>query len=73
MIATIKEIRQLSIEERILMVEAIWDSIAEDTTSEDLRIPEAEKKMLLKRFEDFKSGDQKTYSWDEVVSYAKEP
>jgi hypothetical protein len=29
--------------------------------------------MILKRFEDFKSGDQKTYSWDEVVSYAKEP
>ncbi|MCX8490708.1 MAG: addiction module protein [Cyclobacteriaceae bacterium] len=69
----IKEIKKLSVEERIEMVEAIWDSIAEDTTSESLRISDEEKQMILKRFEKFKAGDQKTYSWDGVVTYAKEP
>lgn len=69
----IKEIKKLSVEERILMVEEIWDSIAEDTTSEELKIPEEEKQEIIKRLEDFKSGKQKTYSWEEVKSYAKEP
>jgi putative addiction module component (TIGR02574 family) len=69
----IKEIKKLSVEERIEMVEAIWDSIAEDTTPESLRISDEEKQMILKRFEKFKAGDQKTYSWDQVVTYAKEP
>ena len=69
----IKEIKKLSVEERILMVEEIWDSIAEDTTSEKLQISEEEKKKILDRFEDYKSGKQKTYSWDEVKMYAKEP
>ena len=69
----IKEIRKLSVEERILMVEEIWDSIAEGTSSEELLIPEEEKKEILKRLEDYKSGKQKTYSWDEVKMYAKEP
>ena len=69
----IKEIRKLSVEERILIVEAIWDSIAEDTTPENLKISEAEKKEVLRRLEDFKSGNQKTYSWEDVKMYAKEP
>ena len=69
----LKEIRKLSVEERILMVEAIWDSIAEDTTPEDLLIPESEKKEILKRFDQFKSSDLKTYNWEEVKTYAKEP
>ena len=68
----IKDIKKLSVEERILMVEEIWDSIAEDTTSKELQIPEDEKQEILKRFEEFKSGKQKTYSWEEVKMYAKE-
>jgi putative addiction module component, TIGR02574 family len=69
----IKQIRKLSVEERMQMVEAIWDSIAEDATSEGLRIPEEEKKEILKRLEAFKAGDQKTYSWEEVKMYVREP
>jgi len=69
----LKEIRKLSIEERILMVESIWDSIAEDTNPEGLAISETEKQEVMKRFSDFKNSSQKTYSWDEVKSYALEP
>ena len=67
------DILELSVAERILLVEDIWDSIAEDTNPEGLAIPEAEKAEIMKRFNDFKNGSQKTYSWDEVKSYAFEP
>ena len=69
----LKEIRKLSVEERILMVESIWDSIAEDTNPEGLAIPEEEKQEIIKRFKDFKNCNSKTYSWEEVKSYALEP
>jgi putative addiction module component (TIGR02574 family) len=69
----LREIKKLSVEERILIVEEIWDSIAEDTTPKQLQIPEEEKKEILKRYEDYKSGKVKTYSWEEVKMYAKEP
>jgi len=69
----IKEIRKLSVEERILMVESIWDSIAEDTIPEGLPIPENEKQEILQRFNNFKNNKSNTYTWDEVKSYALEP
>lgn len=69
----IKEIRKLSVEERILMVEAIWDSIAEDTAEERLEISESEKNEILRRLEEHKSGKSKSYTWEEVKLYAKEP
>lgn len=69
----INEIRKLSVEERILMVEEIWDSIANDTSSEELKISEEEKQEIIRRLENHKLKNQKTYSWDEVKLYAKEP
>jgi putative addiction module component (TIGR02574 family) len=69
----IKEIRKLSVDERIEMVEAIWDSIAEDATPSELKISTEEQKEILRRYEEFKKGNQSTYSWEEVVMYAKEP
>ena len=69
----LKEIRKLSVEERLSLVESIWDSIADDTNPDGIAIPEAEKAEILKRFNEFKAGNQKTYSWDEVKSYALEP
>ncbi|NOS92358.1 MAG: hypothetical protein HOP30_10585 [Cyclobacteriaceae bacterium] len=69
----ITEIRKLSVDERIEMVEAIWDSIAEDTTPSDLKISVKEKEEILRRFEEYKSSAKSTYSWEDVVMYAKEP
>ena len=69
----IKEIRKLSIEERVLIVESIWDSIAEDSNPEGLPVPEEERQEILKRFSEFKNGNGKIYSWEEVKSYALEP
>ncbi|MBX2893872.1 MAG: addiction module protein [Cyclobacteriaceae bacterium] len=69
---TLSDIKKLSIEERLTLVESIWDSITEDTSTE-LQIPSEEKQEILKRFDEFKRGDQKTYSWDEVKVYVREP
>jgi putative addiction module component (TIGR02574 family) len=65
-----KEIRQLSVEERILMVEAIWDSIEEDTIG-PTSLTKDQEKELLKRIELHESGKGKTYTWDEVRSMLK--
>jgi putative addiction module component (TIGR02574 family) len=66
-----KEIRQLSVEERILMVEAIWDSIEEDTVNPD-PLTEEQKKELARRIELHESGKGKSYIWDEVKSRLRE-
>jgi putative addiction module component (TIGR02574 family) len=63
----LKEIKKLSVEERILMVEAIWDSIAEDAGSEVTLTPDQEAE-LDRRIAIHESGKGKTYSWDEVKS-----
>jgi putative addiction module component (TIGR02574 family) len=68
----IKEILELSVPEKIILVETIWDSIAQNPTS-PLKIPESHKEEILRRYEDYKAGNQKTYTWDEVKAYALEP
>ena len=46
----LKEILKLSIPERILLVEAIWDSIAAEPSS--LELSEDHKKILNERLEE---------------------
>jgi len=68
----IKEIKLLSVEERILMVEVIWDSIAEDSDSSDVDfLTEEQKKELDRRIDLHESGKGKTYTWDEVKARLK--
>lgn len=68
----LKEIKLLSVEERILMVEAIWDSIAEDSDSSDVDfLTEEQKKELDRRIDLHESGKGKTYTWDEVKARLK--
>lgn len=70
---TLDEIKKLSLEERINLVESIWDSIAEETTPAELKISQEEKEEIQRRYADFKKGNQKTYTWEEVKSYVFEP
>ncbi len=65
-----KEIKLLSVEERILMVEAIWDSIAEDSNDADF-LTEEQKKELDRRIDLHESGKGKTYTWEEVKARLK--
>ena len=58
------EAKKLSIPERILLVEEVWNSIVED--QEKLPLTNAQREELNERIEDYKSSPQKGCSWDEV-------
>ena len=60
----IEEIKKLSVEERLQMVEAIWDSIDQDTV--DLDLTPDQKEELDRRIEKHERGEGKTYSWEEI-------
>ena len=61
---TIEEIRQLSIAERIQLVEDIWDSIA--AAPEPLEITPAQRAELDQRLEDYQQDSTAGATWDEV-------
>jgi len=60
----LKKILKLSVDERIHLVQTIWDSIAADT--ETTEISEEHKKILDERLEAHKNNPNDVVSWDEV-------
>jgi putative addiction module component (TIGR02574 family) len=67
--ATLKEIATLSIEERISLVQAIWDSIAAEQVYWDLT--EAQKQELDCRINDCEANPDKVMTWEEIKSSVK--
>lgn len=65
----LKDILQLSVAERILLVEAIWDTLPEEM---DLEFTEAQKKEIDRRLDLYEKGETKTYSWEEVKQSLKQ-
>jgi len=64
-----KDILKLSILERILMVEAIWDSIAEN--DEKLELTDEVKELLDSRIEAHKNNPSDGSSWEDVKERIK--
>ncbi len=64
-----QEILKLSVPERILMVEAIWVSIAEKY--EELELPSETKQLLDDRLEAHKNNPNEGSCWDEVKAKIK--
>ena len=64
----LQEILKLSKPERILMVEAIWDSIADEGDEGDFELTEAQQKELDLRSKNIRTGKSRLSSWDEVES-----
>ncbi|KAA3617152.1 MAG: addiction module protein [Calditrichaeota bacterium] len=60
----IKEIDQLKVDEKITLVEKIWDSIAKQNNV--LPMHDWQKAELDKRYELFRQGELKTYDWQTV-------
>lgn len=58
----VSEILQLSVAERIQIVEDIWDSISE--SPESLFLSEAEKKELDKRLESYDQTPNEGIEWE---------
>jgi putative addiction module component (TIGR02574 family) len=62
--ATLENIEQLSVAERIQLVEDIWDSIAR--TPQVLELPESQRQELDARVESHHHGADAGSSWAEV-------
>jgi len=65
----IKKILQLSVEERIHLVQTIWDSIAVDT--EATGVSEDHKLILDKRLKAHSNDPSDVVSWNEVKKSAR--
>jgi putative addiction module component (TIGR02574 family) len=66
--ATLTEITSLSVEERLRIVEAIWDSIEAD--SEDLELTPAQREMLERRLAAHAANPDAVVPWEVVKAEA---
>ena len=62
--AIIKEIDKLSLSEKLILVEDIWDSIARNNAI--LPMPEWQKVELDKRYSDYKSAKLSLHDWESL-------
>ena len=60
----IKEIDNLGLSEKLILVEDIWDSIARNNA--ELPMPEWQKSELDKRYRDYKNGKLKLHNWEGI-------
>ena len=63
-------IQELSVSERILLAEQLWDSVISDQVS--IEISESQKKELEKRLSTYNKDQNPGKSWDEIkLKYSK--
>ncbi|MEH2162287.1 MAG: addiction module protein [Nostoc sp.] len=67
--ATLNEIATLSVEDRICIVQAIWDSIAAEQVYPDLS--DAQKQELDRRIADSDSNPDNVLTWKEIKASIK--
>ena len=61
---SIQQILKLSLSERILLVETIWDSVEAD--SKRIPVTEDQIRIVEKRMAEYKKNPTKVRSWDKV-------
>ncbi len=67
--ATLNEIVSLNVEDRIRLVQAIWDSIADVQAYDDLT--EQQKRELDDRIDDYDLNPDNVLTWDEIKASVK--
>ena len=67
--AALNEITALSIEDRIRLVQAIWDSIAAEQAYPDLT--EVQKRELDRRITDYEANPDNILTWEEIKASIK--
>jgi putative addiction module component (TIGR02574 family) len=67
--ATLKEITALSIEDRIHLVQAIWDSIAAEQAYPDLT--KAQQQEIDRRIADHEANPDNVLTWEEIKASLK--
>jgi len=66
-VTLLEEVSRLSMDERIQLVTAIWDSVAEDAGVDCLPLPDSHRSVLDERLEDRRQHPDDESSWDDVV------
>lgn len=66
--ATLAQVKTLSVDDRICLVQAIWDSIS--TEPEQLELTEAQQLELSRRLTDYEANPQAVVSWQDVKAQA---
>lgn len=66
---TAAQLRKLSVAERILLVQDIWDSIAED--QESLKVTDDQRKELDRRIDASSASPGEGASWEEIKKRLK--
>jgi putative addiction module component (TIGR02574 family) len=64
MAISMKEINKLSVAEKIVLAEKIWDSIPDD--SDEFTISNSDKRELDKRLDRLEAGTAKTVNWQQL-------
>jgi putative addiction module component (TIGR02574 family) len=67
---SVAEILELPVQERIRLVELIWDSVA--AVPEAVEISPALKAELEARLKEFEANPEEGYAWDEVKARLKD-
>lgn len=63
----LSEILKLSVSERILLVEAIWDSIAnENNKSNNYQLSDEQIKILEEEISDYSKNPDEGSSWEDI-------
>jgi putative addiction module component (TIGR02574 family) len=62
--ALLKELSQLNKSEKLILVEALWDSIASDPS--DVEIPKHHKEIIEERLKSFDQDKESGTSWEEI-------
>jgi len=65
---TLAQVRTLSVDDRIRLVQAIWDSISAEP--EQLELTEAQQLELSRRLEDHEVNPQAVISWQDIKAQA---
>ncbi|MEK6783498.1 MAG: addiction module protein [Bacteroidota bacterium] len=67
---TSEDLKHLSFDDKISMIERIWDSLNPDDR-EKMPLTTGQKRELDQRLDDYEHGRTKTYSWEEVKAFLK--
>ncbi|NLD91491.1 MAG: addiction module protein [Fibrobacter sp.] len=69
MTITLKEINKLSVSEKIILAEKIWESLPEAT--DELTISNNDKKILDHRLDNLEAGKARTVRWNDLKKKLK--
>jgi putative addiction module component (TIGR02574 family) len=69
--ATLDQIKTLDLNDRIQLVQAIWDSIADETDYPELT--DAEKQEFDRRIAEHDADPDNVFTWEELKASIKRP